>query len=89
VKGNKMTRDEKIEDALIEFGNIEGERILNKIFDDYPILDDNDIRRDVILFYLFTSAIHILHLAGWKEKELIREIFDHCEIARNKFMNDE
>jgi hypothetical protein len=88
VKRKNMARDEKLEDVLIDFGNREGERILNDIFNEYPVIDDNDIRRDVIIFYLFTSAIQILHSVGWNEKELVREVFDHCEIARDTFMKD-
>jgi len=75
-------RNKKVEDATIDFGLDEGDRIFNAILDDYPELDENDHRRSSIMLNLFTQTAQYLHVAGWTEKELVNEVFDHCEIAQ-------
>ncbi|CAB4151432.1 hypothetical protein UFOVP592_16 [uncultured Caudovirales phage] len=74
-------RDEKVEDATIKFGCEEGDRIFNKILDDYPELDENDLRRSTIVLGLLTNAAAYLHINGWSVQSLVNEVFDHCEMA--------
>lgn len=74
-------RDEKVEDATIKFGCEEGDRIFNKILEDYPELDENDLRRSTIVLGLLTNAAAYLHVNGWSVQSLVNEVFDHCEMA--------
>ena len=75
-------RNEKVEDATIKFGCEEGDRIFNKILDDYPELDENDLRRTTIVLGLLTNAAAYLHLDGWSLQTLVNEVFDHCRMAQ-------
>jgi hypothetical protein len=84
-----MSRNEKVENATIDFGCEEGDRIFLSIIKDYPELDENDCRRSTIIFSLFTNAIQYLHATGWSEKSLVKEVFDHCEIARDMIDEDD
>ena len=81
-------RNIKTEDATINFGCVEGDRLFLSILDDYPELDYNDHRRTSILMAMLTNAIQYLHTRGWSEKELVNEVFDHCQIARDTYLND-
>ena len=83
-----MKRNEKVEDATIDFGLDEGDRIFSSIIKDYPELDENDCRRGTIIFSLFTNAIQYLHATGWSERRLINELFAHCDLAKD-IVNDE
>lgn len=67
---------------LQDVGILEAERIFKKIVDDFPELDEYDERQSMIVFALFAYSIQYLHDIGWSEKELINEVFDHCQIAR-------
>ena len=76
-----MAKDK--EDNLIEYGIAYADTVFIKLLEDHPVLDENDHRSDSIIFSLMTSCIQRLHLRGWSEKELVNEVFDHCEIARD------
>ena len=76
-----------IEDNLIEYGIDYADMVFTKLLEDHPILDDNDHRSDAIMLSMMTNCIQRLHLRGWSTKELVNEVFDHCELAQ-KFYND-
>jgi hypothetical protein len=78
-KEHKMSK----EDKLIEVGINEGNNIFFKILDDYPELNNEDPRQSALLLSLMTNCIVRLHIMGWSEKDLVKEVFDHCEIARD------
>jgi hypothetical protein len=71
------------EDNLIKIGTAEGDEIFFKILDDHTPLDKDDPRRTAIIFSIMTNCIVHLHIMGWTERELINEVFNHCEIARD------
>lgn len=81
----------RITDNLSDVCVQEGLRIYKKIIDEYPILDDNDMRRELILYTLFIYIVQDLHYLGMTEKELVNEVFDQCEVSRNEYnsMDDE
>ena len=70
------------QDQLINYGTAEADKIFLKILVDYPELDENDLRRSSLIFAMFTNCVQYLHMKGWSEKELINEVFSHCETAR-------
>jgi hypothetical protein len=74
--------DKKI-DNLIEVGIEEGNEIFFKILKEYPELDENDERKESLILSLMTNCIVQLHMRGWSEKNLVNEVFDWCEIARD------
>ena len=76
------------EDNLINVALDESNDIFFKILDDYPELDSQDPRRTAVLLSLMTNCIIQLYGRGWTERELVNEVFDHCEIARN-ILDDE
>jgi hypothetical protein len=81
-------RNEQVEDATISFGCNEGDKLFRHILEEYPVLDSNDLRRETIIFSLFTSAIQYLHIKDWSEQQLVHEVFEHCEQAR-KWLDDD
>ena len=82
-------RNEKVADATIKFGCEESDRIFDAILEDYPELDDNDLRRSSIVLGIMTSAAAYLHINGWTERELINLVWDHCEMSRRWIDTDE
>ena len=82
-------RNDKVADATIKFGCEESDRIFDAILEEYPELDDNDLRRSSIVLGIMTSAAAYLHINGWSERELIGLVFDHCEMARKWQDTDE
>lgn len=70
-------------DTLINVGVKEGDEIFFKILEEYPELDENDPRQAAVLLSIMTNCIIQLHARGWTERDLINEVFDHCEIARD------
>ena len=77
------------EDNLINIAIAEGDEIFFKILDEHPPLDQDDPRRTAMIFSIMTNCIVHLHLMGWSERELVKEVFDHCEIARDIDGRDE
>ena len=75
-------------DNLVNAGIQEGDDIFFKILKDYPEINDDDPRRLCILSRIMTNCIVQLHLNGYTEQELVNEVFDWCEIARN-LLNEE
>ena len=73
------------EDNLIKIGIEEGNQIFYKILEDFPKIDSDDPRLCSVLLSLMTNCVVQLHLHGYSEKELVNEVFDWCEIARNLF----
>ena len=71
------------EDNLIKTAIAEGDEIFFKILDEHPVLDEHDPRRTAMIFSIMTNCIVHLHLMGWRERELVKEVFDHCEVARD------
>lgn len=69
-------------DRLIDYAAHEGAAIVRQIVADHPELDAEDVRQRVILFSVFVNAIQRLHLQGFSERELVSEVFEHCELAR-------
>jgi len=82
-------RNERVEDATIKFGCEEGDRIFKDLLDEYPELDQNDMRRSTIMLSLMTNAAQYLHLTGWSVQSLVNEVFDHCDIASKWLDEDE
>lgn len=78
---------EDIEDNLINIGIKEGDDIFFKIMDQYPKLDDKDLRRQAVLLSLMTNAVEQLHASGWSEQALVNEVFEHCKIAQDIRLN--
>jgi hypothetical protein len=77
-------------DNLIDYAAHEGAVIVAEIIRNHPVLDEHDVRQQVILFSVFANCIQRLHLQGWPEQRLIMEVFEHCELARFiKEMNDD
>ena len=77
------------EDNLINIGIKEGDDIFFKILNQYPELDDKDLRRGAVLLSLMTNAVVQLHASGWSEQALVNEVFDHCKIAQDIMNEDE
>lgn len=73
------------EDNLIKVALDEGHEIYFDICESHPQLDENDHRREVILFAIMTCCIGHLHANGWSEKALVNEVFDHCQMTRDLF----
>lgn len=71
------------EDKLIQIGIDEGNEIFFKMLDDYPELDEKDPRRGAVLLSMMTNCVVQLHLSGWSEQNLVNEVFDWCQIARD------
>ena len=71
-----------IEQNLIDSMLEEGDVVFSKLLDDYPILDDDDVRQSTILLSLMTNCISRLYIQGWTETELVNEVFNWCENAR-------
>jgi hypothetical protein len=71
------------EDNLIKIAIDEGDNIFSEILDNNPELDKDDPRQTAIILSILTNCIVHLHLRGWTERELINEVFDHCNIARD------
>jgi hypothetical protein len=69
-------------DNLIDYASHAGARIVREIIQDHPQLDSEDIRQRVILFSVFVNTIQRLHLQGFTERDLVAEVFEHCELAR-------
>jgi hypothetical protein len=83
-----MNKDQ-IEDTTMNIGFEYGDEIFLKVLEDFPELDEHDMRRSSLLLCLMTNCIQYLHTNGWTEKLLVREVFDHCEIARKQYGNKE
>lgn len=79
-----MSKNKLVEDALIEYGMNLGDRIMCRIIDDHPQLDDSDIRQETVIFSLFVYCCQYLYMNGWTERQLMREVNDHCEIIDKK-----
>jgi hypothetical protein len=69
-------------DNLIDYAAHEGAAIVRQIVADHPELDPEDVRQRVILFSVFVNTIQRLHLQGFSERDLVSEVFEHCELAR-------
>ena len=80
---NRIT--DNLSDVVIQ----EGLAIYQKICKDFPILDEKDMRRELLLYTLFIYIVQDLHYLGMSEKELVNEVFDQCEVSRNEYGVDE
>lgn len=76
------------DDNLIEIGIQEAGRILCKVIDDFPEMDEEDIRLETTMLALFVYTCEYLYRTGYTEKDLVVEVFDHCEIARKEMDNE-
>lgn len=68
---------------LIDIALAEGDEIFFKLLDQCPEINEDDPRRTAMLLGFMTNCIVQLHARGWSERDLINEVFTHCEIARN------
>ena len=69
------------DDNLIRVGIDESWEIFDQITKDYPEIQGDDTRRLTILFGLMKHCIVALNIAGWTERELIKQTIDCCEMA--------
>jgi hypothetical protein len=87
--GDNIMNKEQIENTTMNVGFENADEIFSNILDDFPELDEHDLRRSSLILGLMTNCIHYLHTTGWSEKRLVAEVFDHCEIAKKRYGDKE
>jgi hypothetical protein len=71
------------EDRLIDVGIEVGDDIFFQLLDDHPQLDKNDPRQDAMIYRIMYNCVVRLHLLGWSEVQLMRNVLDAIEVAKD------
>lgn len=77
------------EDRLIDVGIEVGDDIFFQLLDDHPQLDKNDPRQDAMIYRIMYNCVVRLHLLGWSEVQLMRNVLDAIEVAKDIDSNGE
>lgn len=77
------------EDRLIDVGIEVGDDIFFQLLDDHPQLDKNDPRQDAMIYRIMYNCVVRLHLLGWNEVQLMRNVLDAIEVAKDIDSNGE